>query len=115
MSYPYRGPGGQINPLSQFQRMADIDRRWLMKKWKLVREAQQNADEASREWNRMNDAFKARCEGSGITDAVDIAYRKQINLELKEHMSKWDWWSREAQRHMQDIQTFKTMKDLGAL
>lgn len=63
----------------------------------------------------MNKAFKAWCREMGHTDPADIARVKSENLELKDHMSSWDWHTREANRHMQDIITFKAMKDMEAL
>lgn len=93
-------------------KMTTSEMSWLKLKWTKVREANHKADLASNEWNELNDAFKVWCESSGHTDPVVIARIKDQNLALKDALSAWDFFRRDADRHASAILAFKAMKDM---
>lgn len=92
-----------------------VEKAWLKRKWGKLRKSQMAADKASNEWQDMNASFNDWCLRMEISDPVQIAKVKGENLSLKDALATWDWHSREATRHAQDIQAFKSMKDMGAL
>lgn len=93
----------------------DAERRWLRGRWQLLQRAQEKADKASAAWNAQNDAFKVWFIRMGISDPVQQEKVKGVNLELKGQLSTWDFHQRDANRYASEIQTFKMMKEMGAL
>lgn len=88
---------------------------WLRKKWANIRESQQRADRSSREWNKLNDEMNDYLRRSGITDMVQKDKIKSQNLSMKGALATHAWHAGEAQRHIDDVNLFLRMKELGVL
>lgn len=88
---------------------------WLRKKWANIRESQQKADRSSREWNQLNDEMNDYLRRSGITDMVQKDKIKGQNLLMKGALATHAWHAGESQRHIDDVNLFLRMKELGVL
>lgn len=93
-------------------RLTNDQSAWLESKWKRVRDAQTAADKASGQWREMNNAMMDWCNNMGYTDSAQVAKIKGENLALKDALNTWDWFAREANRHMQDIIAFKAFMEM---
>lgn len=93
--------------------MSDRERGWIALKWEKIRESQQKADRAANEWTIQNDAFNSWLDRTAVTDPVQRAARKGDNLALKDALATHDWHSKEASRHLLDLQVFLKMKEMG--
>lgn len=100
------------------------DREWIRRKWRLIRESQQRADQANKEWNEINDAINDRhrreherrmaSTGLPLTDLMR-ANDKAASLPLKNALDTGNWHSRNAERHIHDVQLFLQLKEMGIL
>lgn len=104
--------------------LTEIEERWVSKKWQEIRRAQQRADVANRDWNRINDAIndKHAAEDARRTERGDPlltdlmkAQAKGASLPLKDALETGNWHSRNAERHIHDLQLFLQMKEMGLL
>lgn len=102
------------NSLSQIKLQSE-EQEWLRKKWRNIRESQQKADRSSREWSRLNEAMNEYLDQSGITDIVQRDKVKGQNLSMKGALATHAWHAAEAQRHIDDVNLFLRMKELGVL
>lgn len=100
------------------------EQEWLRKKWSKIRSSQQKADAASNEWNAINDAVKRkfaaedrRREERGEFPLTDLmkAQAKSASLPLKDALATHKWHAEESQRHIDDVNLFLRMKELGVL
>lgn len=95
--------------------LSSAEQEWLRKKWSNIRESQQKADRSSREWSRLNEAMNEYLDQSGITDIVQRDRVKGQNLSMKGALATHAWHAGEAQRHIDDVNLFLRMKELGVL
>lgn len=93
--------------------LTDMERRWLDAKWAKIRASQEKADAAGNQWTELNEAVKDWLKRSRISDPVQVAKIKGLNLELKDALSTHAWHAMEASRHIADLQLFLKMKELG--
>lgn len=100
---------------SEGLKLADRDVAWLRAKWRNIRESQQKADRAARDWSSLNDAVNRWLRDHYIDDPVQVTKIKGENLGLKDALSSHRWHSDEAQRHIDDVNLFLRMKELGVL
>jgi hypothetical protein len=101
--------------------LTSIERHWVSRKWALIRESQQKADAANKVWNRINDEIndKHRREDQRrgergefpLTDLMK-AQAKSASLPLKDALDTGNWHSRNAERHIHDVELFLKMKEL---
>lgn len=109
------GPGiTRRSPAGQPGWSAD-QRRWVKLKWERIRKSQQIADSSSREWNQLSDAINRYMDESGIVDIVQRARVKGESLPLAEAFERGKWHAAEAQRHIDDLQLFLRLKEMGLL
>jgi len=97
---------------------------WVRRKWALIRESQQMADVANKEWKRINEHINARHDATdlqrrrtGQAPLTDLskAEDKAASLPLTDAMATGDWHSRNAERHIHDVQLFLKLKELELL
>lgn len=91
------------------------EKEWLRLKWIKIRKSQQTADQSSNNWNRVNGEINRYLDDSGITEVVQRAKIKSESLALKDALETGKWHANEAQRHIDDVQLFLRMKELGVL
>lgn len=100
------------------------EKRWVALKWKQIREGQRKADEANNEWNEINDAIKIKhlkedhrrmLRGDFPMTDLMKSQAKSASLPLKDALDTGKWHSANAQRHIDDLQLFITMKKEGLL
>lgn len=96
-------------------RLTSDEQTWLRKKWSNIRESQQRADRSSREWNRLNEGVNEYLDKSGVTDVVQRDKIKGQNLTMKGALATHAWHAAESQRHIEDVNLFLRMKELGVL
>lgn len=104
--------------------LTSTEKEWVARKWRLIRASQQKADQANADWNRINDAIndKHRREherrmattGFPLTDLMR-AKDKSASLPLKDALDTGNWHSRNAERHLLDLQVFLKMKEMGLM
>jgi hypothetical protein len=94
-------------------RLEPPEAEWIRLKWRAIRDSQQKADAANNDWQRMNSALNRWLDESGITDPVQRTKHKELNLALKEALSMGNWHSRNAERHIHDVQLFLKIRELG--
>lgn len=95
--------------------LSPSEHEWLTAKWALIRKSQTIADKASNDWNRINDEIVDFLDRHSITDVVQRARRKQESLALQDAYDVGAWHSRNAQRHIDDVQLFLQLKSLELL
>lgn len=104
--------------------LTHTERQWIRRKWSLIREAQQKADAANATWKRINDEIndKHRREDERRSQRGDFpltdlmkAQAKEASLPLKDALSTGAWHSRNAERHIHDVNLFLKIKELGVL
>jgi hypothetical protein len=102
--------------------LSELERKWINRKWELIRTSQRKADEANNEWNRINDEIndKHRRESlrrmqTGQFPLTDLmkATDKSASLPLQDALATGNWHSRNAERHIQDVMLFLKLKELG--
>lgn len=102
----------------------NLEQKWVTRKWALIRESQRKADAANNEWNSLNDSIndKHRREDERRAERADFpmtdlmkAQAKSASLPLQDALATGNWHSRNAERHIQDVQLFLKMKELGLL
>lgn len=94
-------------------RLDPAERRWVKLKWAEIRAAQQKADAANNDWKRISGEINQYLNDSGITDIVQRVRIKSESLPLKEALAVGDWHSRNAERHLLDLQVFLQARALG--
>jgi hypothetical protein len=100
------------------------EKEWVARKWRLIRASQQKADAANKTWNEINDAINhkharedARRSERGDFPLTDLmkAQAKGASLPLKDAVDTGNWHSRNAERHLLDLQVFLEMKKMGLM
>ena len=98
------------------------EKEWVKRKWSLIRASQQKADKANADWNRINDEINHKHEREDVRRAerrdfplTDLmkAQAKSASLPLRDALDTGNWHSRNAERHLLDLQVFLKMKELG--
>lgn len=102
--------------------LSTMEREWVNKKWALIRESQRKADAANATWNRINDEIndKHARESQRRIDRGDFpltdlmkAQAKKASLPLQDALDTGNWHSRNAERHIHDLDLFLKLKELG--
>jgi hypothetical protein len=97
---------------------------WVRSKWKKIRDSQMAADQADIEWRRINEEINAKHEAenksrkaSGRAPHTDlmVAEAKGASLPLGDALATGNWHSRNAERHIHDVELFLRLKELGIL
>lgn len=96
-------------------KMTADSRQWVNLKWGRIRKSQQLADQADAEWNRINKEINDYMDRMGITDPVQRANTKGESLALKDALAVGNWHSRNAERHIHDLNLFLKLKELDIL
>jgi hypothetical protein len=91
------------------------ERRWVQMKWGQIRTAQRLADVASNKWKRVNDEINDYLDRKGEFDIVQRAKVKSESLALKDALATGNWHSRNAERHIHDVDLFLKLKGVGLL
>lgn len=91
--------------------LTSIEKRWVTRKWEVIREAQQKADTAGRDWARLSDEINTYLDGSKITDPLQRARVRAESLALAEAFASGEWFADEARRHIDDLSLFLQMKE----
>lgn len=94
-------------------KLSKDERRWISLKWREIRNAQQLADRANRRWKELNDAVNSYLDRMGINDPVQRMRHKEVNIALKDELATGNWHSRNAERHIADVQLFLKLRELG--
>lgn len=89
------------------------DLKWVAFKWKEIRNAQKEADAANAKWKRLNDEITEYLDAKGITDVVQVADIKNQSLALNDALGTGNWHSRNAERHIADVQLFLKLHETG--
>jgi hypothetical protein len=95
--------------------LTDSERRWIRRKWQLIRESQMLADRANNKWNQINDEINAYLELKGEKDIVQRAKIKRESIALKDALATGEWHSRNAERHIHDVNLFINLRKEGIL
>jgi hypothetical protein len=85
---------------------------WVKRKWDLIRNSQRKADEANNEWTAFNELLNERYRDETPDQKAKL---KGANLILKDALATGAWHSANAQRHIDDVQLFIKMKEVGLL
>jgi hypothetical protein len=96
-------------------RLDQTEREWVTAKWRLIRESQQQADEASNRWEQLAAEVDDYMDRSGLADPLARARVREENLALAEFFAAGRWFGQVAQRHIDDMDLFLRMKELGLL
>jgi hypothetical protein len=95
--------------------LTQAEREWIKRKWGLVRKSQQEADRASSTWNQLNEELNDYLDRKGEMDIVQRAKIKGQNLPLADALARGNWHSRNAERHIHDVNLFLKLKGMGLL
>lgn len=95
--------------------LTEQERRWIKAKWEKIRTAQQKADAANNDWLALNESIKSYLDSSGITDIVQRTKIMGESIPLKDALATGNWHSRNAERHIHDVNLFLKMKEMGLL
>lgn len=117
MSIPPKVPeleaGYTTQPETVF--FAKRDREWVAAKWRLIRQAQQEADKAIAKWRRVSDEVNTHLDSHHITDIIQRGRVRGENLSMQDAMSTAQWFRAEAQAHIADVTLFLRLKEMGLL
>lgn len=93
----------------------DTDFEWVCRKWAIIRDFQQKADNAFAKSRRINDELNDYLDRNGVRDIVQRANIRQQSIPLLEAAE--DLWAfrREAQAHMEDLNLYLKLKEVGLL
>lgn len=80
-----------------------LKRKYLVLLVTRMREHNKKAQDASAEWEKLNEEIKNWMRDSGHTDPVKQDRIKSSNLALQGHMDTWSFHEREAKRHAMTI------------
>ena len=104
--------------------LSENEKKWVRSKWGLIRESQQAADAANNEWTRINelinrrhfatDTQRMRAGREPLSDLMK-AEDKSSSLPLNDALATGTWHSRNAERHIHDVQLFLKLKELDLL
>jgi hypothetical protein len=95
--------------------LEDPEREWIRKKWQEIRKAQTLADASNSDWKRVNAELNVYLDRSNIFDIVQRTKIKGESLALKDALAIGNWHSRNAERHISDIQLFLRLRELEIL
>lgn len=104
--YPVTAPALRLTPDEQL---------WLRQKWRRIRQSQHAADLGTNEWAAINKALNDKLDAEGVRDIVQRTKVKGASIALKDALETGKWHSAEATRHIQDVQLFLRLKELGLL
>lgn len=88
---------------------------WVRRKWQLIRQSQQKADAANAKWEKLTDEINSYLDRKGEADIVQRDRIKSESLALRDALESGGWHSRNAERHIHDVQLFLKIKELGVL
>lgn len=102
----------------------DNELQWVQKKWAMIRKSQLKADEANQLWNKINDEInwkhirederRRQRADFPLTDLMKVQ-AKEASIPLKDALSTGNWHSRNAERHIHDVNLFLKLKEMGIL
>lgn len=104
--------------------LSSDEKRWIKLKWEQIRKSQQLADEANNRWKRLNAEINAKHDREdfrrterGEAPLTDLmkAQAKETSLPLRDALNMGNWHSRNAERHIHDVNLFLRLKELGIL
>jgi hypothetical protein len=93
-------------------RISPAEKIWIDRKWAAIRESQQKADDANNDWKRINSAINEYLDRSGVEDIVQRAKIKSASIPLKDALAMGSWHSRNAERHIHDVNLFLRLREL---
>jgi hypothetical protein len=96
-------------------RLESKDLEWINKKWIQVRKAQQLADQANNDWKRVSAEINSYLDRSEIRDPVQRMRIRNESLALKDALDVGNWHSRNAERHIADVQLFLRLREMEVL
>lgn len=104
-----RTPGsGRLN-------LGPDEQRFVIAKWKTIRQAQQDADRAYNNWTRILAEINDYLDRSNIREPLGRVRVLSESLALRDAVEAVDWRQRHAQRHIADLNLFLKMKELEVL
>lgn len=104
-------PAASVKPETHF--FAANERTWMRRKWEIIRDAQRQADKAINQWRLLSDEVIDYLDRSSITDPVQRARIKGENLRLTDLFTLGQWYRNEARAHMEDLNLFLRLKEMG--
>lgn len=110
--FPGAAPAARVPTHESF---GPDEKEWIASKWAAIRLAQHKADLANSDWGRLNDEISEYIASMQITDPLQRAKVKGESLALKDALAVGNWHSRNAERHIHDLQLFLQMKQMGLL
>lgn len=93
----------------------ETEREWVSRKWALIRASQQAADKCNNDWQRINAEIIDYLDRSHVTDWLERIRIKSQSLSLDDALTSGRWHAQNAQRHIDDVQLFLRLKELGLL
>lgn len=95
--------------------LTEEERKWIDAKWQKIRRSATKADAADAKWNRISQEINDKLDREGVTDIIARTRAKNASIPLKDQLDIGKWHSGNAQRHIDDIQLFLRLKELGLL
>jgi hypothetical protein len=105
-------------------KLSKDERKWVLGKWEQIRLSQMAADDSNNKWKTLNAEINhkharetARRMTRGFEPLTDLmkAEAKEASLPLKDALETGKWHSRNAERHIHDVQLFLKLKELEIL
>lgn len=94
---------------------AENEREWVHLKWGRIRDAMQQADTAVNKWERLSDEVNTYLDAHKITDIVQRTNIRGENLALSDALATGQWFRGVAQAHVDDLNLYLRLKELGLL
>lgn len=92
---------------------AETDRKWIARKWALVREYMQRADQEVNKWDRISGEINIYLDSHQITDSLQRARIRGESMALSDAFAAGNWFRSVAQAHMADVNLYLKMKEMG--
>lgn len=99
----------------QVMELSRGEKAWVKLKWEKIRASQRAADAANNEWQELNRAINAKLDAEREYDIVQRTKIKSASIPLADALSTGNWHSRNAERHIHDLQLFLQLKREGLL
>jgi hypothetical protein len=93
----------------------DTEIKWVRRKWSIIREYHQKADQASAAYRRISDEINDYMDRGGTTDIVARARIRGESIPLADANGDGQWFRAEAQAHTDDLNLFIKLKEVGLL
>lgn len=97
------------------QGFSNDERTWIKMKWGQIRTAQQLADESNNKWKRINAELNDWLDRKGEQDIVQRTKIKSESIALSDALATGNWHSRNAERHIHDVDLFLKLRAAGLL